>query len=486
MIFSSFSIINITQDAIEGLGNRFTIIIIGIVIAFFTRFILIKFMNRWMMSKSKKMETPNIHNPESAELDVSENLEFNMLDLDSDFSSAKESREIMVTRAKKSMLNQFKIDLLVVLVYVFIGLYLYFIAFEFASAEVYFLYIALFLVWTVMRYVGYRHQFTAYQKGLFRVIAPVWKFVFAVFQARWYMLLALVVLVLTLFKAVLALSVGIYDEGFVMLFGVIFHLVMIFRVRKKARERDNLKLLILRVFLINKTSLFTFSRLAKFWKHFGSYFTVADPSFYKIYWKRKFKQKFPVFIIIIFLIYTQLENSSEMSPFGPFVALLIFGAIIFIIYSISRMKLNFLSNEEAMQKALDKLNKWPVKLDNTFKEKPVSCYDNTWIMAVNKLVHASDVVLMDLRGFSEKNKGCEFEINLLLNTVRLDKILFLGYPDAIPLIKTVIENKFQTLDKESPNINQSNNKATLFVVNKENTKETQHIMDVLIQKALLK
>ena len=416
----------IQHDPMAGLGNRFAIIVIGIIIALFSRFILIKFMNRWMMSKSKKAETSKISMSEEDELQVAQNLKFEMLDLDADFSSAKESRQTMVSRAKKSMLDQFKIDLLVVLVYVLIGLYLEFIEHE--SPYIYFLYIFLFLIWTVMRYIGFRHQFTAYQKGVFRVIAPLWKFVFAVFQTRWYMLLALVVLVITLFNAILDLSIGDYSKGFVMLFGVIFHIAMILRVRKKARERDNIKLLILRVFLINKTSLFTFSKLAKFWKHFGSYFTVSDPSFYRTYWKSKFRNKFPVFIIMLFLVYTQLENSSDISPFGPFIALLIFGAIIFIIYSIRRMKLNFISNESALNKELKELDKWPVKLDNTFKEKPMSCYDNTWMMTVNKLVRTVDVVLMDLRGFSEKNKGCEFEVNLLLNTVKLEKILFIGYP----------------------------------------------------------
>ena len=148
------------------------------------------------------------------------------------------------------------------------------------------------------------------------------------------------------------------------------------------------------------------------------------------------------------------------------------------------MKLNFISNEAGLEKDLKQLDKWPVKLDNTFKEKPMSCYDNTWMMTVNKLVNTVDVVLMDLRGFSEKNKGCEFEVNLLLNTIKLEKILFIGYPDAIPLIKSVIEKKFQTLDQDSPNIGVSLSVATLFTVNKENTKETQHIMDVLIYKAL--
>jgi hypothetical protein len=233
--------------------------------------------------------------------------------------------------------------------------------------------------------------------------------------------------------------------------------------------------------------MFTFSSLAKFWKHFGSYFTVADPSFYRVYWKRKFNHKFPVIIVFIFLIYTQLENSSADSgtgsPFAPFVFLMIIAAIIFIIYSRRRMKLDFVSNKEELNKELEKLIKQPVKLDNTFKEKPMSCHDNTWKITVEKLVTTANVVLMDLRGFSEKNKGCEYEVNLLLNSVKLENILFLGYTSAIPLIKKVIQEKFKTLDKGSPNLEIPNPNAMIYEVKKENNKETQQIMDLLIDKA---
>lgn len=250
-----------------------------------------------------------------------------------------------------------------------------------------------------------------------------------------------------------------------------------------------MKLLILRVFLINKTSLFTFSGLAKFWKHFGSYFTVADPSFFRVYWKRKFSHKFPVIIVFTFLIYTQMENTSIDdglgSPFAPFVFIMLIVAIIFIVYSKRRMKLNFVANKEALDKELELLSKYPVKLDKTFKEKPMSCYDNTWKLTVEKLVTTANVVLMDLRGFSEKNKGCEFEVNLLLNTVKLDKILFIGYSSVIPLITDVVKRKFETLDKNSPNIGITNPDVIVFEVKKESNQETQQIMDILIQKAMI-
>ncbi|TJY33370.1 hypothetical protein [Pontimicrobium aquaticum] len=474
------------QNPEIGLGNRFVIIIIAILIALFSRFILMKVMNRGMMSKSKKLKDSEL-GLQIAEIQNSSSIKFTVLDSDSDFSDTSSNRQEMVNNAKKVMIQQFKLDILIVLVYAIAALVIY--ADYPLDALQYFLYLTLFLIWTIMRFIGFRHQFKAYQEGLFKFISPIWKMVFVIFQTRWYMLLALIVLLSTLLKSLSGFLFGDYGEGVVFLIPIIFHLVTINRIRSKAKNRPNLKLLILRVFLISKTSMFTFSRLAKFWKHFGSYFTVADPSFYKVYWKRNFKHKFPVIIVFTFLIYTQLENSSidsgAGSPFGPFIFLMVIAAIVFIIYSRRRMKLNFVSDKEELNKDIEKLIKHPVKLDNTFKEKPMSCHDNTWKLTVNKLVTTANVVLMDLRGFSEKNKGCEFEVNLLLNTVSLDKILFIGYTSALPLIKDVIQRKFKTLEQESPNINITNPNAVIYEVKKESNKETQQILDLLISKAIV-
>jgi hypothetical protein len=53
------------------------------------------------------------------------------------------------------------------------------------------------------------------------------------------------------------------------------------------------------------------------------------------------------------------------------------------------------------------------------------CRDNTWRACVDALATSSDAVLMDLRSFSAANRGCEFELGLLLEHVALEKITFL-------------------------------------------------------------
>ncbi|SFS33833.1 hypothetical protein [Lutibacter maritimus] len=474
-------------DPTDSIASRVGIVVIAAIIAYISRFILIRFMNRWMLSKSSKVEKNAINEMPTPELINKQKLTFEYYNSETNISTLSAQRESIVLRAKKMMKHQYITDLLIILVYTIVGVivfedFLFEWELDMPFALSYFLYLVFFLIWTTMGQIGFRHQFTAYKNGLFDVIAPLWKFIFAVFQTKWKFLISIALLLIAL-TAGIFMSIMEFSTGIKLLIAVGFHIFMLYRLNTKAKNQPNLTLLILRVFLIKKTSLFTFSRLAKFWKHFGSYFTVSDPSFYKVFWKQKFKHSFPVVMVLIFAIYTQLENSAP-GAFGPFIFLMIIGAIVFIIWSIRNMKRGFIQNESALHSELERLKRKPVKLDGTFKETPISCYDNTWQMTVETLIKTASVVLMDLRGFSEKNKGCEFEVNLLLNKIALNRILFIGYEDTIPLIKSTIERKFETLEANSPNKDIKNAVTTIFKVKKENNKETQFIMDLLIKKGM--
>ncbi len=53
------------------------------------------------------------------------------------------------------------------------------------------------------------------------------------------------------------------------------------------------------------------------------------------------------------------------------------------------------------------------------------CHDTTWQQALDRLVGSSDVVLMDLRNFKEKNAGCIHELNVLATAPRLARVVVL-------------------------------------------------------------
>ncbi|MGA7413239.1 MAG: hypothetical protein WBW33_22380 [Bryobacteraceae bacterium] len=62
--------------------------------------------------------------------------------------------------------------------------------------------------------------------------------------------------------------------------------------------------------------------------------------------------------------------------------------------------------------------------DGRFRVTEFFCHENTWSSTLAALLGRSDAILMDLRGFSEKNSGCIFELQRLTTQQRLGDTVF--------------------------------------------------------------
>jgi hypothetical protein len=62
--------------------------------------------------------------------------------------------------------------------------------------------------------------------------------------------------------------------------------------------------------------------------------------------------------------------------------------------------------------------------DGRFRVNEVYCRADTWKPTLEALLDMTDTVLMDLRGFSQMNAGCLFELEQLLKRVPSDKVVF--------------------------------------------------------------
>jgi hypothetical protein len=69
------------------------------------------------------------------------------------------------------------------------------------------------------------------------------------------------------------------------------------------------------------------------------------------------------------------------------------------------------------------------------------CYEDTWRATLSELLRRSDVVLMDLRGFSAANSGCEFELRQLGASGLLPRTVF-AIDDAtdVGLLKSIVHD----------------------------------------------
>lgn len=73
-------------------------------------------------------------------------------------------------------------------------------------------------------------------------------------------------------------------------------------------------------------------------------------------------------------------------------------------------------------------------------------------MVLSRLVSNSDVVLMDLRGFSSQNMGCIFEIKELINAVTLGQMAFIIDDTTDELfLRQVVHQAWDQMSPTSPN-----------------------------------
>jgi len=111
------------------------------------------------------------------------------------------------------------------------------------------------------------------------------------------------------------------------------------------------------------------------------------------------------------------------------------------------------------------------------------CHDNTWQATVKALAHRSAVVLMDLRGFGKKNRGCEFELEMLFEEVPVSRVLLLvDRTTEIENLKQVLQAAWAKLSASSPNHALTEPVLSLFQV-EDSSKALQPLLSRLFAAA---
>lgn len=77
--------------------------------------------------------------------------------------------------------------------------------------------------------------------------------------------------------------------------------------------------------------------------------------------------------------------------------------------------------------------------DGRFRITEFFCHENTWSDTLSALLGRSDAILMDLRGFSEKNSGCIFELRQLAAQQRLvDTVFVIDASSDVKLLESAV------------------------------------------------
>jgi hypothetical protein len=73
-------------------------------------------------------------------------------------------------------------------------------------------------------------------------------------------------------------------------------------------------------------------------------------------------------------------------------------------------------------------------------------------MTVSRLACKAHAVLMDLRGFTSKNRGCIFEIEQLIASVPLQCIVLLvDRSTDVPFLEQILQRAWRIVPTDSPN-----------------------------------
>jgi hypothetical protein len=90
--------------------------------------------------------------------------------------------------------------------------------------------------------------------------------------------------------------------------------------------------------------------------------------------------------------------------------------------------------------------------DGLYRVEDFFCHDDTWRMTVSRLAGDADAVLMDLRGFTPANRGCIFEIEELIASVAVSRVvLIVDDSTDVRFLEQTIEAAWRAIPSDSPN-----------------------------------
>jgi hypothetical protein len=183
------------------------------------------------------------------------------------------------------------------------------------------------------------------------------------------------------------------------------------RLLRPPPDADAKQLLLLRVFSLGRRSGKLFNGFSKLWRYVGAVRMIAGPDL--------------------------ATSTVEPHEILDFIA--------------GRLQRRFISSPTALEQRLVETEP-RCDPDGRYRISSFFCHDDTWKMVLGRLARDSDAVLMDLRGFTEEARGCIYEINELLDTVPLERIVFVidRTTDEIGLVRVVFDG-WARLGAASPN-----------------------------------
>ncbi len=221
-----------------------------------------------------------------------------------------------------------------------------------------------------------------------------------------------------LFKTVWLCQSLAFDAGALALAGIVTFLAykLVTRaglrpIAQAAAKRQPRKLLLLRVFGFNRRSGCLFDLLAARWRYRGSIQLIGAPD----------------------LAARSIDPDKLLAFIGR------------------GLRRRFIRDEADLDRRMGEVDFRPDP-DGRFRVNEFFCAGEVWRHAVQRLMREADLVVMDLRSFSERSRGCIFELQILLDRVPMARLVLLvdGTTDRALLDQVLLEH-WASLAAGSPN-----------------------------------
>ncbi|HEX5807496.1 MAG TPA: hypothetical protein VFY25_02435 [Anaerolineales bacterium] len=198
-------------------------------------------------------------------------------------------------------------------------------------------------------------------------------------------------------------------------------------------------LLVLRVFSLGKRSERLFDQLAMHWRFLGSIRLIAGPD----------------------LAATTIEPHE------------------FLDFLSGKLARRFIDGARTLDLCISQMDLRPDH-DGQFRVNDFFCYDNTWRMVLSRLARESDVIMMDLRGFSSQNAGVIYEIGELIDLVPLERVVFVVDDSTDePLLRQVMQQAWNQMKPESPNRSSATGTLSLLRLQRLGERDLQRLLRVV-------
>jgi hypothetical protein len=201
-------------------------------------------------------------------------------------------------------------------------------------------------------------------------------------------------------------------------------------------------LLLLRVFALARRSEQLFDRLRKHWQYAGNITMIAGPDL--------------------------VTSTVEPNEFLEFVS--------------GRLGRQFVRDEKNLETRANAIDT-ARDPDGRYRISEFFCHNDTWQMTMERLARTSDAVLMDLRSFSPANQGCIFELGRLVDSVDLDRVVFMvdNTTDG-GFLESTLNQLWQNMSTDSPNQSTVSPTARLFPIDRQSEKELKNLIGLLMRE----